>query len=288
MRIPVPLYAYSIENQTFASRKNKSGIMLDLWEKPGRSRDKIYKDNKKNKNNKFTKNLEDYVRDFSQLKISNCMKFYSFSGKYYPKYYLPQQVEMLFDKCEEAVLLIKENGHVVNNNIIHQICRFHRLDNPSKLIKSKLRKSPMNYDDVTSSMSYKQNIFSKFFKLFWIESLNLQRAIKKAKKSDSKDPCDKISFRIEILYYIVSNFVRFLRKYDFSEQYLKLKFRGLDEALDEPYKLSEEYYFSSRGRLTSSQKQRLIDKSKEYNNGKLAKMFGISKKRVSDIIKSRA
>jgi len=292
LKIVIPLYAKSIENQSFVTRKNKSAIMLDFLEHPFSSFQERYRKNKASKNNTFTKNWRDARKYYLELVLGGCIKELSFNKKAYVEP-VPKELKkyrMTLDKYEKIFSLIKENPHVLDNDFFLEFCASQGLVNLSEFKKSRMKMSLIDYNySIDLTQSFKKQMFSKFFKIFLIEGLNFDTATKKLKNNKKIFPYEKIDFRLDTLNRIIENFEKFLIKYDLPDSVLLAEYGIFADILDIHYRISEKCYYLIGHRLGREQKNSIRKRYKDGDSiGFLHKMYRRSRKQISNIVKGKS
>ena len=124
----------------------------------------------------ITKNWNDLHQNFLELKKAGQIKFLSFMKKYY-KEPLPKEIEnyvLILEDSEEIFTLIRNDINGIERKFLQEFAEFQGLDNISHVHKSRIKKSPMNYNYGIDSSPYTEQMFSKFFKLLMIECHNFE------------------------------------------------------------------------------------------------------------------
>ena len=196
---------------------------------------------------------------------------------------------MILDKCEKIFSLIKKYPDIIQNDCFQEFCESQGLVNLTEFKKSRLKMSLIAYKEgIDPTQSFKEQIFSKFFKIILVESLNFISAVNKLKSNKRKIfPYEKMYFRLVVLYRIANYFEKFLNEYYLPDWYLSKQYGFLAEILDFHYQVSEKCYYLIRHRLSQKQKKSILKDLKKFNIRRVARIYRYSRKIISNIEKGR-
>lgn len=235
-------------------------------------------------------NWQDLRNDFDDLVKSGCIILLfnkTCFVKPLPHRYLVWQ-EFL-EKLDRIVLIIKDNPHLANNEFFKEFLDHNQLDVLSQFKKSKMKSSLMKYPyRIDLKRKLNEQLFSKFFKVFLLESKILKLGIDRMSwnKETIFENHSKIDAHLRKMISLFDSLESFLKDYDKPHSEINNRYPNLAKDLDRRYKLVKSYFDAHRsGRKPVEYRTNLLQEINEFSKGQLAKRYGITRKQITNTIK---
>lgn len=235
-------------------------------------------------------NWEDLRRDFYELEMTGCITVLfnklCYTQPLDQRYFVRA---MFWKKVDRLIYIIKENPHLFKNKFFQEFSEQQDLKNVTSIKKSKIKTSLLKYHYIIEQkIPLNQKLFSKFFKLFFLQSKILQLGYKKMTwdvQTISKNQ-SRIDSHLKEMILIVDEFVSFLPNYDLPESKLKKLYPALEPRLDAMYESSLNCLDIHRcGKKPVNYRIQMLDAIKQNTKNFVAKRYGKTPKQIRNTIK---